>query len=142
MFPDWMKDEGEEVYSIDADKAYPAILAELKASIEGVPGPEKGVTELPYIEELRALDINALSQYWVEVAYQMAKLDLRRILMLEGKNAWPRMIRIRTGYTEVDGQPVSNWHMSRFPAGRGIEAATQGKEAREHYRRLRGFIPN
>ncbi|MDX1810433.1 MAG: hypothetical protein R3240_00675 [Gammaproteobacteria bacterium] len=139
MFPDWITEDENGSYCIDADKAYPALLAELKEKKL----PEATKSEPSWTKELRSLDLEKLTQYWIEVAYQMAKLELRRYLLLAGKNPWPPKIRIKTGYKTLEsGDLISHWHMSNFPKGAGIAKATQGKEAREHYRTLRGFIPN
>lgn len=108
MFPSWITRIDDDHYEINADVAFPHFMKEL------------GVKDL--------------DQYWLEVIYQCAKLDLRRLLLISGKKPWPRQIRIR-GSKE-------KWAQHRYPVGRGSYAATKGKEAREIYRQLRGFIPN
>lgn len=75
-------------------------------------------------------------QYWLEVAYQCAKMDLQLAITstehdprTSGKSAEFRFTKSAT------------WAQQKFPPGRGIVAATQGREAREHYRRVRGRLP-
>lgn len=133
MFPDWIKEEKKDTFLINADVAYPALLTELKDSIKDLPD-DLDKFEMPFINELRNIDLDNLTQYWIEVVYQMAKLELRRILLINGKNQWPDMIRI-SGNKE-------KWALKNFPPGRGAETATKGREARDHYKRLKGFIPN
>lgn len=133
MLPDWITETDDGVYEIDVNVSYPLLLGELKASVDKLPNQD-GATELPFLAELRNLDLDNLTQYWIEVAYQMSKLEVRRYLLLMGGNAWPNMFKIKGD--------KSKWGIKSFPPGRGIEAATQGKEAREHYKRLRGFLPN
>ena len=77
-----------------------------------------------------------IDQYWLEVAYQCAKLDVQMALV--GTEYDPRF----------SGKPAE-FHFSKSPElalvlhphGRGVEAATKGKEARAHYVRIRGRMP-
>ena len=72
-----------------------------------------------------------VDQYWLEVAYQCAKMDVQAaVLRAGGDFGFAIKVLNRPDYA------LRNW-----AAGRGIEAATQGKEARQHYKRLRGWIP-
>lgn len=108
MLPEWATQQAEGVYVIDADTAYPALQKEL------------GVAKL--------------DQYWLEVLYQFAKMDLRRALILNNEDPWPARILIRGD--------KSRWAHKHYPPGRGVEAATEGREARELYRKMRRFVPN
>lgn len=90
-----------------------------------------------YVREwLALLGSPKVDQYWLEVAYQCAKLDVQMALV--GTEFDPR----------VSGRPVEfhfskapEWALVRHPHGRGIDAATKGKEARGHYVRVRGRMP-
>ncbi len=132
MFPEWIKKEKDDVFSINADIGYPILLKELRDSIQNLTIKEN-LEEFPWITKLRELDLDNLTQYWIEVVYQMAKLELRRILLLNSKNAWPKTIIINGD--------KKKWGIENYPKGHGINAATKGREAREHYKRLKGFIP-
>jgi hypothetical protein len=81
-----------------------------------------------YTAWLKELGVAKPTRYWLEVAYQCIKLDLQ--------------IAMRGFTFEIhihdDGK---KWAQRQFPKGRGALAATQGYEAREHFRRLRGFLP-
>ena len=112
VLPKWMKRQANGAISIDPDGAYPDILAAL--------GVEK----------------KNWDQYWIEVAYQCAKLEVLRVI----------------SHTEYDPRPAKSlliniesrkdtWALSKFKPGKGVVAASNGKEAREHYRKWRGFIP-
>ena len=73
-----------------------------------------------------------VDKYWLEVAYQCVKMDVQWACGFHIE------IRIRggEGYKE-------RWALANHPGTKkDIERATQGKEARGHYKRLRGFIPS
>lgn len=131
--PDWITKVHDNKYRIDANARYPALLDELAEARDRL--PEKREGEEAYITALRSFQRNNLDQYWLEVVYQFAKLDLRRALLLEGESPWPAEIHI-------DADKMQ-WRIAAYPMGRGVAAASEeGKEARKLYRYLRGFIPN
>ena len=68
------------------------------------------------------------TQYHLEVAYQAMKMDMQREFGFS--------IEIRI----VDSS--KKWAQSNYKRGKGAKAATEGREAREHYRKLRGYIPS
>lgn len=104
-----------------------------------------------YVEEwLKLLGDVQPDQYWLEVAYQCAKLDVQSCLV--GTEYDPR----------ASGKPVEfhfsradQWAQRKFPVGKklkkkvngvektlaGAELATTGREARDHYVRIRGRLP-
>lgn len=69
------------------------------------------------------------TQYHLEVAYQCMKMEMQRCL---GKFSFE--IRI--------SDPGKKWALSNYKKGKGTHAATKGREARDHYRRIRGFVPS
>ncbi len=75
-------------------------------------------------------------QYWLEVAYQCAKMDLQ--LAITNTEHDPRDAGMSA---EFRFSRSEQWPQSKFPPGRGATAATQGHEARDHFRRIRGRIP-
>lgn len=75
-------------------------------------------------------------QYWLEVAYQCAKLDIQ--MAIEGTKYDPRTAGKAT---EIVMNRAAHWQQKLHPAGKGSHAATKGLEAREHYRRIRGRLP-
>lgn len=100
--------------------------------------------DIVYPEILDALGVSGteLDQYWLEVAYQCAKLEVARVLVDSGHDPWParpRAIVIQSRKGAEEGDP--GWVIANYPVGRGADAATKGREAREHYRRWRGFVP-
>lgn len=129
MLPEWLEKESDGVYIINADILYPQLLAELESAAKKIT-----VANTAWLSELKSIDKKNITQYWIEVIYQMSKLELRRIMLLNGESAWPDMIKIKGD--------KSKWALTNYPTGRGIEKATFGKEAREIYRHLKGFIPN
>lgn len=112
MFPSWLTyDNKRAIFRINGDVYYPQILREL------------GVVEV--------------DQYWLEVAYQCAKLDAMRYIMLAGVDPRPNKVLI----LDIKVADKEKWALRNHPVGRGIEAASKGREAREHYKKLRGFLP-
>lgn len=72
--------------------------------------------------------IEIKDQYWLEVCYQSIKLELQLAMGTFGFE-----IKIR--------DPEKRWAQSKYPVGKGSLAATQGREARKHYKNLRGTLP-
>ncbi len=101
---------------VDPDKAYPSLLSELGAS-------EK------------------IDRYWLEIAYQCVKMDLQTAL-----RRYDFTIHIRSDDGRKDRWGFHAHKGTRGHAGKAVDdplviRATKGKEAREHYRRIRGFVP-
>jgi len=100
---------------IDADKFYPLLLKEL------------GITDI--------------DQYWLEVAYQCMKLDMQSAIKgTEIEINGGAVVLLVKDATKLSNDGISKWAQERFPKGKGIDAATKGKEARAHYKRIRGVI--
>ena len=110
--PAWMTRRANGVVVIDPDGAYPEILAALDV-------PEKD-----------------WDQYWIETAYQCAKLEVLRVLAATKSD--PRPARSLVIHIE---SRKDTWALGKFKPGRGAAAASKGREAREHYRKWRGFVP-
>ena len=120
--PTWakkVKDDPIPKIEVDPDKCYPAFFKEL------------GVIKAD------------IDQYWIEVAYQCMKMELQRIM-----GRFNFEIRVR-----AHGGRKGRWALANNPDpylkidedGKIIDSgplrATEGRQAREHYKRLRGFIP-
>lgn len=75
-------------------------------------------------------------QYWLEVAYQCAKMDIQ--LALEGTEYDPRTANAPV---EIVFTRANHWQQHLHPVGRGATRASRGQEAREHFRRIRGRLP-
>lgn len=81
-----------------------------------------------------------LDQYWIEVAYQCAKLEAQRLV--RDAELWPAGGTLAIIVESRKGQDGGrSWALVDHPVGRGVAAATKGREAREHYRRWRGELP-
>lgn len=102
------------------------LLAEEKAAGRPVDGIEPYKPDALDVEIL-AFDKTNLDQYWLEVAYQCIKMDCQRF------NGMGIDIRIR--------DRERKYCQANYREGRGAHAATQGKEARNHYMRMCGSIP-
>ncbi len=128
---------------VDAAAMYAAWLAELAANppdpaqfparivaIRNAARPDEASTvSIPAMTPAdAACDPARPTQYWLEVAFQCMKMDLQLAL-----RSFTFEIRVHDADKE--------FQQAKFPAGRGIAAATWGKEAREHFRRLRGVVP-
>lgn len=91
-----------------------------------------------------------LTQYWIECAYQCAKLDLQ--LAIEGGDFDPRQSAMPA---EFHFDRADEFALAKYPEGpakevvvdghkltlRGQALATNGREARAHYKRIRGRLP-
>lgn len=146
--PGWAKQvRGEPCpkYEVDPNKAYPDILKELRKFYENHSADPKSDTGRQfdrYFKELGA-PFEQIAQYWVEVAYQCAKMEMQRIL-----GRFNFELRIRAHGNRKDRWALKN-HPDRYLkvdddgniVDSGVMRATNGREAREHYRRLRGFVP-
>lgn len=77
-----------------------------------------------------------VDQYWLEVAYQCIKLDVQAAL--EGTELCPVKNECAA---QINFTRAPRWALINFPVGRGTLLATKGREARQHYKRLRGRIP-
>lgn len=96
----------------------------------------EGDTDRYVSEWLQLLKVKAPDQYWLEVAYQCAKLDLQ--LAIEGTEFDPRTLNKPALFKFTRS---SKYALAQHPAGKGSAAATKGREAREHYKRVRGRLP-
>lgn len=85
---------------------------------------------------MKLLDAPSIDQYWIEVAYQCAKLDVQMALV-----GTPHDPRVSSKSAEFRFDRAPQWGLARHPHGRGTAAATQGREARGHYVRVRGRMP-
>lgn len=107
-----------------------------------VPGSDKvGITievdTRGYIEEwFTKLDVKKADQYWLEVAYQCAKMQLQDALV--GTQYDPR----NAGKpAEFRFNRAEEFALVKHPTGRGAAAATKGREARGHFKRVHGRLP-
>lgn len=114
----------KNVLLIDPDTAYPAILKELSDNFQ--------MLEINLGRDLPGLDLGNPSKYWVEVAYQISKMDTQHAM---GRMNFERNVRADDGRKET-------WNLELRPGSvQDYERATKGREARVHYQKLRGFIP-
>jgi len=131
--PDWAKAVGPGVIDIFADAFYPDMLAELWDD-ENWP-EDDGSDEAKLCAGLQREEFN---QYWLEVAFQCAKLDIQHAVAgtdLAPKKGGALRIIVVDG-SKVDGK----WAQKDKPKGRGIEQARKGKESRAHYKRIRNLL--
>lgn len=141
--PSWATDQGESakgvpIIGVDADAMYPAVLSEYAEfyADEGNRPAEwnkaDGELRAEWSECLDELDPSNPSAYWLEVAYQSMKLDLQLAMR-------------RFGFEIRVHDPDRAWSQADAPDGRGPEMAaggsSGGREAREHFKRLRGMLP-
>jgi len=127
--PSWLSSRvrpGE--FGVDPDGFYPDILDQFEAH----PGvPYEGVVD----------------QYWLECAYQCMKLTVQGFLALTGQDPRPEL----TLRLIVDGanDHKDRWAQKNHPEGRYAEIRAEstmpdrvvGGEARNHFRTMKGYIP-
>jgi len=105
-------------------------------------------------EWLPLLGAEETTQYWLECAYQCAKLDVQMAMV--GTPYDPRVSGIapETHFSRAPqwalanhpmGMPLSEANIAKVVNSQGkfsaVDAATQGREARGHYIRVRGSMP-
>lgn len=133
------------VIDCDSDQMYPAWLGELRRHYAETMPPrawfEPGTMDLKpewgaCLNELAQTPVTA---YWLEVAYQCAKMDLQvAVHRLQFE------IRMHGGREKYAQRTAPQGRPTAYAAGAYTGAGEQqlrGKEAREHYKRLRGFAP-
>lgn len=96
----------------------------------------EGDTDRYVAEWLQLLKVKTPDQYWLEVAYQCAKMDVQTAI--EGSEFDPRTCK-KPHYILFSRS--SKYALAQHPTGKGAAAATQGREARDHYKRVRGRLP-
>lgn len=75
-------------------------------------------------------------QYWLEVCYQCAKLDVQKAI--EGTKYDPQ---VAGKFAEFRYSDAPQWKLTSYPPGKGVALATKGQEARQHYISVRGALP-
>lgn len=84
--------------------------------------------ELMYQLYLAEYGVEEIDQYWLEVCYQSMKMDLQ--------------LAMKTFQFAIHVQDKDKkFALKKWPEGRGVAAATQGREARGHFQKLRGMLP-
>ena len=123
--------------------AYPAILREYKALYDAViPGEFKGSDgklKKEWADCLGNLDPENPSSYWIAVVRETAKLDVQIATHTFGLNL--KMVDPEKKYREgdlVQGRDP----LHAVGGGVGVKGKrAPGREARDHYKRLRGVFP-
>lgn len=150
--PDWAKHretpEGRiPAVDVDADGMYEAWLAELKAHYaEHTPDEWKDADGKITKEWAGCLaELEAPTAYWLEVAYQCGKMELQIAMQTFAFEIRIHSTRVREPTAEAP-DPPKKWAQKHAKPGRGAHKAagglSGGREAREHFKRLRGFIPS
>ena len=113
--PGWAKVLGPARIEVQAADFYPEILEEL------------GIAEAD------------VDQYWLEVAKAVMKMDVKVGIVGTDAAAPAGGGLVILVSDSTKGPNGSKWAQARHPEGRGAVAGA--REAREHYRRIRGFAP-
>jgi hypothetical protein len=112
--PPWLSRRDDGVFEIDPDLAYPAILKAL------------GIRD------------SEIDQYWLEVAYQCAKLHVQELV--SGSELDPRPKMALQIHILSHGARKDRWALRKHKAGRGARRASEGREAKVHYPRIRNLL--
>lgn len=152
--PKWASEAGTNVHDlpivrVDADAAYTDLLDEYRAFYKDgrhhqVEWKNKdGSLSKEWGDAMGGLRSEIPDAYWLEVCFQSIKMDLQ--------------VAMKTFTFEIRiSDPGKRWAQAFVwldkrksgprPQGRGPEKASGGpgggREARQHYKRLRGFIPS
>lgn len=117
QLPKWLTRRKDGAFVVDPNIAYPLILKELKVKDGEV------------------------DQYWIECAYQCAKLKVQELITdteLDPRPDAGFVIIIDSG-----GDRKERWALRNFKPGspgRDVNAATKGLQAKAHYRRIHARI--
>ncbi len=85
-----------------------------------------------YPQLLDELGFTKIGRYELEVAYQCMKMDMQ---VAHGSYGF-------TIHVRADGERKRKWNFTMHPGtDQDVLVATAGLEAREHYLRIRGFLP-
>lgn len=88
----------------------------------------------PAILDLLRVKKEDIDQYWVECAYQCAKMAAQDLVRDTEYDPAPAALRVFIVSRK------DTWANKRFKQGRGSAAATYGREARVHYQRIRSAM--
>lgn len=84
---------------------------------------------------LLGVALDNITQYDLECAFQCAKMDIQ--MAVAGTELMPPEGGALCIFVKDDDKESGKWAQKNYPPGKGIEAASKGKEAREHYKRIR-----
>lgn len=130
--PPWATMLSPGKVEIQADEFYPAILGELIDLDAGVKTNDK--KQAPVVFK----GMEELDQYWLEVAFQCAKMDVQRAV--QGTDDAPAEGGALTIFVNDNAKVAGTWAQKNYAVGRGTKAAAQGKEARAFYKVLRNLM--
>lgn len=138
--PPWLTRKKDGVFVVNPDGAYPFILGHIAAAAQqelaGLPTDDE--TFAARRRELGVL-VNAdkrPDQYLVETAYQCTKLLVQKLVENTELDPRPKMVLTIHIIDTRDDKNKSKWSMKNFLEGRGIAAATKGREAVAQFNRL------
>lgn len=138
--PNWALRNEEGVIEIDSDAAYGALFEDYRALYQdSAPDFMSGADWEECREQLFA---DAPSAYWLECVHQAIKLDV--IASAGTMKLALHISAAQDGRYAQRNAPVDGWPASRAAGKhRGADGvARRSMDARRHYARLRGFIPN
>jgi len=143
---------------VNAPEMYEAVFAQLRAKYaKGHPdfnGPDGKITK-EWADCLADLMSDTPSAYWCEVAYQIGKVDVQVACSQRGDavSAFALNIKMADPSKKANGGDSAYAQKVRpqkrpvglaaggVAAGGKTNGQSAGREARAHYKRLRGFFP-
>lgn len=132
--PSWAKVIAPGKIEVDASVFYPEILEELWADKTWPTEVENTLYE--------GLQRTEVDQYWLEVAFQVAKMDIQ--MAISGTELMPEkggaLVIIIKDSTKKSNNGVSIYAQKNAPKGRDVKVASNGREAREHFKRIRTVL--
>lgn len=125
------------IIDVDANAMYPAMLDAYRELYADAPPAEfldeDGELKPEWAEALEDLNSDAPSAYWLEVAYQSMKLELQLAARTPALNLVVKGDKSLWAQAGRDTGPRKTAQAAGGPTG--------GREAREHFKRLNGFLP-
>lgn len=128
--PTWASAIAPGKIEINAEQFYPDLLNQLWADENW---QESGVC--------KGLQRGEIDQYWLEVAFQCAKLDIKNAVNgseLSPQKGGALLIMVKDD-TKADSG-ISRYAMASYKKGKNINYRAIYKEAREHYKRIRNIL--
>jgi hypothetical protein len=112
--PKWLSRAEDGSFIIDPNIAYPEILKHL------------------------GVDAKDVNQYWIESAFQCAKIAVQELVY--GTELDPRPARALVIVVSGDVDRKEKWALKNYERGKGLQAATKGLEAKRHFSVIRNRL--
>lgn len=141
-FPAWLtRDPDKGAFIVDSHAAYPLAIAAIVKQhndaadqLDAAADKDKSAKVKP----LSRMNAEELDQYMLECAYQCIKMTVQELV--EESDEDPRAEGKSLVIMFQSGEDKQKWAQASYPAGRGADAATKGREARLFKAKVKGAL--